>query len=154
MANEMRPADYVELGILYVKEGRYQEAYRSLRQAMLHFGDYRVNEIPYPLLSYYGLCLVALGKESARGLTFCRRAVDEAGTRSDFYWNLGKAYLFLDRKPQAIKAFQNGLQIQDDRRIVAELTRLGVRSRPLIPFLSRSHVVNRYLGLLRARSRS
>jgi tetratricopeptide (TPR) repeat protein len=154
MSKEMRPKDYMELGILYVREGRYDAAFRALRQAMFGYTEERGHELPYPLMSYYGLCLVVLRQDPPRGLAMCKRAVDEAGNRPEFYWALGKAYLAMRRKPQAITAFQHGLQIGDDARLVGELRRLGIRNEPLIPFLSRENFLNRYLGILRAKSRA
>lgn len=154
MSQEMRPKDYMELGILYVREGRFDEAFRALRQAMFRYTEQSGHELPYPLMSYYGLCLVVLHQDPPRGLSLCKRAVDEAGNRPEFYWNLGKAYLAVRRKPQAITAFQHGLQIGDDPRLVSELRRLGIRNQPLIPFLSRENILNRCLGLLRAKSKA
>jgi tetratricopeptide (TPR) repeat protein len=154
MSQEMRPKDYLELGILYVREGRYDEAFRSLRQAMLGFTEQRGHDLPYSLMAYYGLCLVVLRQDPPRGLALCRRAVDESGDRPDFYWALGKAYLAMRRKSQAITAFEHGLQIGDDPRLARELRRLGIRNQPLIPFLPRENFLNRYLGLWRAKSRA
>jgi tetratricopeptide (TPR) repeat protein len=151
---EKKPTDSIELGMLYVREERYQAAYPPLRQALVRFGEQNVQDIPLVLLSYYGLCLVALKRDVERGLGFCRRAVNEAGHRTEFYWNLGKAYLLLNKKTLAIATFRHGLEIDDDRRLSAELAKLGVRSQPLIPFLPRRHFLNRYLGRLRTRSHS
>lgn len=144
----MKAADYVELGVLYAREGRYLDAHTNLRHALVGFGKLSLKDVPFMLLSYYGLCLVALGKDTGRGLAYCRRAVDEAGNRSEYYFNLGKALVFLKRKAEAITAFQHGLAIDDDPRIETELNRLGIRSRPAIPFLPRRHFLNRYLGRL------
>lgn len=152
MSQEMRPKDYMELGILYVREGRYEEAFRALRQAMFCYSDKSGHEMPYHLMSYYGLCLVVLRQDPTRGLALCKRAVDEAGNRTEFYWALGKAYLAMRRKPLAITAFQNGLQIGDDTRLISELRRLGIRNPPPIPFLPRENFLNRYLGMLRTKS--
>lgn len=154
MTQQMRPKDYLELGILYIREGRYDEAFRALRQAMFRYSDHSNHELPYPLMSYYGLCLVVLRQDPPRGLALCKRAVDESGNRSEFYWALGKAYLALRRKRQAITAFEHGLQIGDDARIVAELRRLGLRNPPLLSFLPRHNFINRYLGRWRAKSRA
>ena len=154
MSQEMRPKDYLELGILYVREGRFDEAFRALRQAMLGFTEQRGHDLPYPLMAYYGLCLVVLRQDPPRGLALCKRAVDESGDRPEFYWALGKAYLAMRRKEQAITAFQHGLQIGDDSRLVGELRRLGIRNQPLIPFLPRENFLNRYLGILRAKSKA
>jgi tetratricopeptide (TPR) repeat protein len=151
--DKMRPEEYLELGILYVREGRFEDGHRALRQAALQYGERNDKAIPPVLLSYYGLCLVALRRDTERGLRYCKRAVHEAGARPDFYLNLGKAYLFLKKKPDAITAFQHGLQIDDDPRLVAALKRLGTRNLPTIPFLPRRNFLNRYLGLWRSRRR-
>lgn len=144
----MQTNDYIELGVLYAREGRYLDAYTNLRSALAAAEHPSIKNIPFILLSYYGLCLVALGKDTERGVTYCRRAVEEAGNRSDFYWNLGKSLLLLQRKAEAIRAFQQGLAIDDDARIEVELRALGIRSRPPLPFLSRRHFLNRYIGRL------
>lgn len=154
MSHAMRPKDYVELGMLYVKEGRYDEALHALQEAMLRYDEQNTQELPYPLLSYFGLCLVVLRQNAPRGLALCKRVVDEAGNKPDFYWNLGKAYLSLRKKSQAITAFQHGLEIGDDPRLETELRRLGIRNRPLLPFLPRRHFINRYLGLWRTKNRA
>ena len=152
---KMKPKDFLELGVLYAREGRFEEAFRALRQAMRGYTEERGNDrLPAHLLAYYGLCLVVLRQDPPQGLVLCRRAVDEASNRTEFYWTLGKAYLALRRKPQAITAFHHGLQIGDDPRLSGELRRLGVRTPPLIPFLSRENLLNRYLGLWRAKSRA
>lgn len=150
----MTTAHYIELGVLYAKEGRYHDAYKPLRQALTSYGEQNVKDVPFILLSYYGLCLVALEREVDRGLGFCRRAVDQDGHLADFYVNLGKAYLLLHRKPLAVATFEQGLEIDDDPRLSAELTKLGIRHQPVIPFLPRRHVLNRFLGRWRARRRS
>ncbi|MFZ5876159.1 MAG: hypothetical protein ACOYXU_07085 [Nitrospirota bacterium] len=151
--NKMRPEEYLELGMLYTREGRFEDAHRTLKLAAKQYGEHNIQRIPSPLLSYYGLCLVALRKDPERGLRYCKRAVNAAVARPDFYLNLGKAYLFLKRKSDAIAAFQHGLEIADDPRLIAALNRLGTRKLPMIPFLPRRHFLNRYLGLWRARKR-
>jgi tetratricopeptide (TPR) repeat protein len=151
--DQLRPEEYLELGILYVKEGRFEDAHRALKQAAHQYGERNIKVIPPVLLSYYGLCLVALQRDPERGLRYCKRAVDEQGSRPAFYWNLGKAYLFLKKKPEAIAAFQHGLELDDDPRLLTALKRLGTRNLPMIPFLPRHNFLNRYLGLWRARRR-
>lgn len=144
----MQTNDYIELGVLYAREGRYLDAYTNLRSALEELGRLSIKNVPFVLLSYYGLCLVALGRDTERGVGYCRRAVEEAGNRSEFYWNLGKSLLLLQRKAEAISAFQQGLAIDDDARIEGELRKLGIRSRPPLPFLSRRHFLNRCIGKL------
>src|SRR3989338_2592393 len=68
----MTTAHYIELGVLYAKEGRYHDAYKPLRQALTSYGEQNVKDVPFVLLSYYGLCLVAMEREVDRGLGFCR----------------------------------------------------------------------------------
>ena len=50
----MTTAHYIELGVLYAKEGRYHDAYKPLRQALTSYGEQNVKDVPFILVSYYG----------------------------------------------------------------------------------------------------
>jgi tetratricopeptide (TPR) repeat protein len=68
-----------------------------------------------------------------------------------FYLNLGRAYLKADKKQEAVAAFYQGLKNDPDNKdIHEELVRLGNRRKLPVPFLRRSHPINKYIGLLTA----
>ncbi len=64
------------------------------------------------------------------------------------YLNLGRVYLRAGLKTKAIETFRKGLEVDKNPEIMAELQVLGIRKKPIFPFLPRSHFLNKYLGLV------
>jgi predicted Zn-dependent protease len=63
-----------------------------------------------------------------------------------------RVYLKARRKAQAIACLRAGLALDPQHAgLHAQLDAIGVRKAPLLGFLSRDNVVNRYLGLLARR---
>jgi tetratricopeptide (TPR) repeat protein len=155
----MSKEDYLELGRLYVKEGNYKEALKTLDRAVAKYnekeeaparGDKQtLDRLPSELISYYGLCIAYAQNRIEEGVRLCQSAVKQEVLRPDFYLNLGKVYLKADQKNKAIDTFRKGLEIVDDKRsLIQELRRLGLRKKPILNFLPRNNFLNRYLGLL------
>jgi tetratricopeptide (TPR) repeat protein len=147
--------DVIQLGILYVKEGNFQEGFRLLKEAMVKFHGTGQQKAPAALQSYYGLCLATLNHDVKNGIEHCRVALKREFFLPDLYLNLGKVYLLANQKANAVHVFYKGLKLDDDHRgICSELQRLGLRENPVISFLPRSHYINRILGQLRFRMKS
>ncbi|MGB9715253.1 MAG: hypothetical protein ACPL1G_02400 [Thermodesulfovibrionales bacterium] len=63
------------------------------------------------------------------------------------YLNLGRSYLASGNKKYAVESFQRGLVFDNDNKeLLQEIRRLGIRRKPVVRFLSRSHPVNKYIG--------
>jgi tetratricopeptide (TPR) repeat protein len=107
-------------------------------------------------LSYYGLCLAREGGNLQEGIKFCREAITLEFFNADLFWNLGRALLAAGRKKEAHLTFLKGLRLQRGHSgITSELLRLGIRRKPVLPFLSRSNPLNVVLGrLFRSGSRN
>jgi tetratricopeptide (TPR) repeat protein len=134
-----------ELAVAYAKERQYDEALRYFRKA---------SDLSPEARSYYGLALAMRRQHLPDAVRYCRDAVDREPLRGDWYLNLGQVYLVCGEKPRAVRAFARGLQVEPrHRRLKEAFRRLGVRQRPTIRFLSRSHPVNKSLGWLRSRIR-
>jgi len=113
------------------------------------------------VMSYYGCLVSVVEKRHEAGIRMCREAIarlqdlDPEGHGPhlpEFYLNLGKAYLAAHRKKEAVEAFRMGLRIDPKNwDLVLVMNKLGPRQRPPIPFLKRSHFLNRWLGKLRYR---
>ena len=137
---------YIQLGQLYLREGRMDEAHSCFEKALEKAHKEKL-EVPVNLVSFYGLTLALALNRPREGLELCQSAVAML-PKADYYWNLGRAYIACRHKPKAIKALRQGLKI--DRRHVGiriELKRLGKRRRPPLTLLSRKHFLNRYLGM-------
>ena len=102
-------------------------------------------------LSYYGLCLSLTGGSKHEALRCCRMAAKLEGYRPEICLNLGKVLLSANKRREAFQSLQWGLRMQPDHQgIKHEMRRMGVRRRPVLPFLSRSSKLNVMLGKLRS----
>jgi tetratricopeptide (TPR) repeat protein len=155
----MQNEEYLELGVLYVKEGNLRAALESLNTALLKYttpqgsqaqiGERVLDRLPLDLLSYYGLCIALVQSRLEEGTRLCRLALAKDTLRPDFYLNLGKVYLKANNKAKALKVFQRGLEVSERNRDLAnEVKKMGIRRHKPLGFLPRSNFLNRYSGLL------
>ncbi len=114
----------------------FERAYRSDREN----ADY---------MSYYGLCVALRYGEIGLGLELCTSAIKKEFHRPEFYLNLGRVYLAAGNRKGAMNALKKGLRYDpENREMNMLLEEMGIRNRPLIPFLGRTNPVNRFLGNL------
>ncbi len=110
------------------------------------------------LISYRGYFEALVNKQYAKGIKICRQSFkilkDQMSLVEVFflpvlYLNLGRTYLIADKKKEAYFSFQKGLGIdKKNEDIFKELEKLGLRRKPLFPFLERSNPLNKYIGML------
>lgn len=154
----MRKGDYLELGQIYAMEGKLEAALKSLRNALfMYIGedpqaklDKQVLEhLPAELLSYYGLCIALVENRVEEGIHLCHKAVRRDIFRPEFYLNLGKVYSKANQKARALETFKRGAAVTEkNAQLMQELKTFGIRKKPVLSLLSRSHFLNRYAGLL------
>ncbi len=132
-----------EEGLGHLKEGRPEEAFDLLKEASeADPGNpwYR---------SYYGLCLGYL-KRFAEAEKQCQTAIDQHMAKAQFYVNLGEVYLLGARRKQAHEMFKEALKWEKENPMAKKyLAQMGLRKKPVLPFLDRTHPVNVSLGKLR-----
>lgn len=146
---ELNSKELFKTGIKLLQEKKYSDALSSIKTAIEKGGYEDANEIPPIYLSYLGLTTALAEKKYRNGAVICEKAIKMEFYNPVFYLNLGKVYIAGGYKLKAIKAFYNGLRIDGNHAgIVAELKKMGLRRRPLIPLFTRTHVLNKYLGLL------
>jgi tetratricopeptide (TPR) repeat protein len=98
-------------------------------------------------LSYYGLCLAQEGASRRDGAEFCRQAIALEFFNADLFWNYGRVLLVSDRRKEAFAAFVRGLSVQKNHQdILRELSKMGWRRAPVLPFLPRENALNVALG--------
>jgi Flp pilus assembly protein TadD len=100
------------------------------------------------LCSNLAYCLARERRQIQKGISLCTEALTVEPANPLHYLNLGRIHLLAGKKELAIGTFRQGLKMGKNRQIVAELKALGIRKGPPIPALSRSHPLNRYLGLI------
>ncbi len=102
-------------------------------------------------MSYYGRAVAEVQHQYQQGIVFCEEAVRRMGPHPDLLVNLARAYLAAKNKREAVRALRRAMARGVSPAAQAELVALGIRRRPVIPFLPRGFFLNKYLGLLRHR---
>jgi Flp pilus assembly protein TadD len=102
------------------------------------------------MMSWYGLTLVLVEKNSNLGVLYCDQALRLAGPEAELLLNQARAHLALGQRERAVRALQRGLAaVPDDPALKAAQASMGWRRRPVFPCLRRSNPLNRWLGRLR-----
>jgi tetratricopeptide (TPR) repeat protein len=97
--------------------------------------------------SFYGLGLALVDRRLDRALDLCRSAAKQEFYNPELYRNLARVHLAFGFKAEGIRYLRRGLMIDPAHtEIRADLTELGMRSSPVLRFLPRKHLVNRWLG--------
>jgi tetratricopeptide (TPR) repeat protein len=151
-SKKMKPVEYFLQVKAYLRKGKLREAFELLEAAVMHFPNEPT------LLSYYGCLLAIVERKYRKGIETCQKAIEKLEVKANcdedmayplFYYNLGKAYSAAGKRKESLDAFNKGLSYDpgnDD--IQKELRSMGVRKRkPPIPFLDRSHPLNKYIGI-------
>lgn len=146
--DNLKPQELLRLGIKFIKERKYWDALNAIKEA-IEKGGYDMDNMPPEYLSYLGLATALAEKRYRDAATLCESAVKKEFYSPTFYYNLGKVYLAGGHKRKAVHAFYNGLKIDKNHKgIMEELSQIGVRRSPVIPFLPRKNVLNKILGNL------
>lgn len=146
------PAEFIKTARGHLRKAENKEAYRILLQAMVLFPE---NPL---ILSYYGCLQAIVDRKYRSGIDHCRKALALFKAADMYtaglvfpvlYLNLGRAHVAAGRKQDAVEAFSKGIGYdRGHRELKKELELLGIRKQPLLPFLSRSNPINKYIGIL------
>lgn len=137
-------------GLRAVAHGRFLEALALFEASMELRRRQGGDQPPVKYLSYYGLCLAMASDRVGEAREICESAVEAEFYNPDLYLNLGRVCLRARDRAAAFGALIRGLQLNPRHAgILKEIRRLGIRRRPVLRFLDRSHPLNRVLGRLR-----
>ncbi len=97
--------------------------------------------------SYYGLCLSTTKGKMREALKLCRKATKDEFYNYEVWFNLGKVEREAGNQHKAHKALVRALHLSPRKaEIREELERLGLRRSPTFSFLTRDHLLNRFMG--------
>ncbi len=118
--------------------------------ALEHFrAAHRLDPASARYRSFYGLCIGLEESRFDRALELCRAAAKEEFFNPVLYHNLARVHLVFGFKAEAIRYLRRGLMIDPASTPIREaLGQLGVRRRPVLGFLRRRHLLNRWFGRL------
>jgi len=136
--------EFVE-GVTYLKDRSIPDAIDSFQQAFESVGRADVYHNKYA--SYCGLARVLSG--DASGLEMCREAAKSELHDGDVYLNLARAEWYFENRKATIIVLKKGLNIDNRHPGLRQMReQLGVRQRTSLPFLPRTHPLNKTLGKL------
>jgi len=137
----------ISKGIRAAKRGDYLEAINYLTDAYEQ-GEFTIhNKDSVEALSYYGLCLALVQKKYKEAIDICRKTLTLNFFNPAHYGNLARVYVAASIRKKAIETVEEGLRhFPEDKALLMLRTELGVRARPVVPFLERSNPVNVSLG--------
>lgn len=149
--------DYIEELHQLLRRKNTNTAMHTAKNALDAFPD-----DPF-FLSHYGFLLASTHTDSELGVKICADTLarvmstgspDHNKLFSVVCINLGRAYLHSGNKPEAMQTLRKGLlRNPGSRDILWEIKKMGIRKKPVIPFLSRDNPVNKYLGKVRNKFR-
>jgi Flp pilus assembly protein TadD len=142
-----------------------QDAVREFREGLTLLNNHCArNAIPHFLravelngqnpfyLSYLGVAIAASEQKWEAAEERCFRAVRMKRSQPELYLNLSEVYRLAGKRQDAVQTLLEGLPLtRHDARIVKALRKFGVRKPPVLPFLERTHLLNRELGKIRYR---
>lgn len=134
--------DPFELGTVALNEGKYASAHRLLQEAL-------EKERSADHLSQYALALAHHTGNVQSAITLCREAIKLEPRNPEHFLRLAIVYLIGGNKKQAIRMLHLGQRFGRHAGIARMLQALGLRRKPVIPFLSRANPLNKYLGKMR-----
>jgi Flp pilus assembly protein TadD len=123
------------------------------KEALIHLGAaIRIAPTTPFYRSYFGYCLAQVEGDFERAVQYCRQASDSRPLDPELHVNLGRVYRLKGDNAAAHSAFVQAWHLcKGHPAAAAELTRMGIRRPSVLGFLPRSHFVNRFLGVLRAK---
>jgi len=120
----------------------------NIPSALYHFEKaFNIEDSPL-VSSYYAFCIAKERGQFSKAISLCLEAIKKEPQNSLLYLNLGRIYHLSIRKADAVTIFREGLKCEVNQQIIDELTKLGTRKRPVIPFFKRSNPLNKYLGII------
>src|SRR5260370_29262867 len=106
---------------------------------------------PY-YISFLGLSMARANQSWEQALDLCETAVQLKRKEIKFHLNLIEVYALAGWREKALRKLDNASKLfGDDARLKRFRSKIVQRRGPLLPFLGRSHFLNRELGKLRHR---
>jgi len=103
-------------------------------------------------MSWYGVTLVLVERNSNLGVSLCDQALRLAGADPELALNQARVHLALNQRERAVRAIARGLEVSPgDAPLRAAWEVVGARRKPVLTFLARGNPINRLLGRLRHR---
>lgn len=101
--------------------------------------------------SRLGFCIAKQRGHLTRAFELCRTAIEHDPDNPLHHLYLGKVYLVAGNTYEALQAFRQGMVLGGSPELERMLDAIGTRKSPVIPFLSRDALLNKYMGIILGR---
>ena len=98
--------------------------------------------------SRLGFCIAKQRGQLTKAFELCRTAIEHDPTNPLHYLYLGKVHLIAGNTYEALQAFRQGVLLGSSPELERMLDVIGTRKPPVISFLSRDNLLNKYLGII------
>jgi len=139
----------IQEAITWTREERFEDAIEVFEDYLstLAEGDIQDKRLAASTFSYYGVCVAMVKRKYADAVKYCNISVKANFMDPEHRVNLAQVYLERDDRRKAVESLEAGLRMQPNNpRILAIFDEIGQRNPPIIPFLSRGHPINVWLG--------
>lgn len=145
MADNAALAEFKQ-GIKYLRDAHPNSALVHFRNAV------ELNRHNPYYISFVGVSLARAERNWAPALNLCETALGMKRNDAQLYLNLAEVYTSAGRRGEALMILDRALvSLGRDARIQRARRKLGSRRPPVLPFLDRENILNKYLGSLRHR---
>lgn len=101
--------------------------------------------------SRLGFCIAKQRGQLTKAFELCRSAIENDPDNPLHYLYLGKVHLIAGNTNEALQALRQGITAGGSPELDQLIEVIGTRKTPVISFLSRDNVLNKYLGIILAR---
>jgi predicted Zn-dependent protease len=101
--------------------------------------------------SYLGYCIAKERGQVKKGTELCLASLAQEPEIPEHYLNLAKVHVIAKQKADALRVLRQGMAAGGSEEIALLLSQLGVRKPPVLRFLARDHILNKWLGILLSR---
>ena len=137
-------------GLVALVEARHVDAAVYFEEAMRAERSRGVTRQQMRYLSYYGLSTALNAGPTTEAVRACEVAARRDSFNPDLLLNLGKVYMLAGQRSKALSVFERGLKIDPNHKGLCSAVHRTNRRRPnVLPWLSRGHPVNYWLGRMR-----
>ena len=98
--------------------------------------------------SRLGFCIAKQRGQLTRAFELCRNSIEHDPGNPLHYLYLGKVYLVAGNTNEALRTFRQGMILGGSPELERMLASIGTRKPPVISFLSRDNLLNKFLGII------
>jgi len=98
--------------------------------------------------SRLGFCIAKQRGQLTQAFELCRTAIEHDPDNPLHYLYLGKVQLIAGNKEEALQTFRQGMLLGGSPQLEQILADIGTRKPPVISFLSRDNLLNKFFGII------